>query len=357
VPERRRLTVALVVTGALANEIDGMRRALGAKALERIAPHCTVIPPVNVREDCLEEVLADVRRAAAKSAPIAVNLGPPDTFWPRTPVLYLAVSGDLEALASLRSDLGTGPLAPPPARPVRQFVPHLSLDQRIDPSRLAHALEALADYRATYCFERVTVLEQDAGHRWHPLADASLGRPGVAGRGSLDLELSVVERPDPVVVAWVDEQWASYSRQRYGDAVRPIEPYALIARAGGRLVGFVDGEVRGPVIRIGRLIVSPQWRGFGVGSHLLRAVERLGLERGCGRVRLETLLGAGAEKFYAARGYVVAAVLPRWREERDFVLMERDIIITTGTTGGPSLELRTPAERPEANVPHGDGFS
>jgi len=323
VPERRRLTVALVVTGALANEIDGMRRALGAKALERIAPHCTVIPPVNVREDCLEEVLADVRRAAAKSAPIAVNLGPPDTFWPRTPVLYLAVSGDLEALASLRSDLGTGPLAPPPARPVRQFVPHLSLDQRIDPGRLAHALEALADYRATYCFECVSVLEQDADHRWRPMADTALARPRVVGRGSLDLELSLVEQPDPVIAAWAEEQWSGYRRERYGPGVQPFARYAIVARAGGRPVGFADGEVRGPVLRLGRLIVRPEWRNQGVGSHLLRAVERLGLERGCARVRLEALAGGRAQSFYSGRGYAAVTVLPRWTEERDFVLMER----------------------------------
>ncbi|MGO9963527.1 MAG: GNAT family N-acetyltransferase [Acidimicrobiales bacterium] len=353
-PERRRLTVALVVTGALANEIDGMRRALGAKALERIAPHLTLIPPVNVREESLEALLADVRRAAAKSAPMAVMLGPPDTFWPRTPVLYLAVSGDLEAMTALRADLASGPLAPPSGRPGRQFVPHLTLDQRIAPGRLPHALEALADYRATYCFERVSVLAQDADHRWRPLADAALGRPAVAGRGSLDLELSVVERPDPVVAAWADEQWAQYSRQRYGDTVRPIEPYALVARADGRLVGFVEGEVRGPVARIGRLIVSPEWRGLGVGSHLLRAVERLGLERGCGTVRLETLRGAEAEQFYARRGYVATAVLPRWREERDFVLMERDILVKTGEA---SLARRMPEGRPGRPGARGDRFN
>lgn len=324
---RRRLTVALVVTGALANEIDGMRRALGAKALERIAPHCTLIPPVNVREESLEAVLSNVRTAAAKSAPIAVNLGPPGTFWPRTPVLYLAVTGDIGAMTLLRDNLGAGPLAPPPERPGRRFVPHLTLDQRIEPSRLSHALEALTDYRATHCFERVTVLQQDASHRWRPLADTPLGRPAVVGRGSLDLELSVVERPDPLVAAWADEQWASYLRDRYGETVRPIEPYALVARAADRLVGFVDGEVRGPVLRIGRLIVRPDWRGMGVGSHLLRAVERLARERGCGRVRLETLLGGNAEQFYAGRGYVATATLPRWREERDFVLMERDVVV------------------------------
>ena len=337
-----------MVTGVLADEIDGMRRALGAKALDRIAPHCTLIPPVNVREDSLEAVLANVRVATAKSAPIAVDLGPPDTFWPRTPVLYLAVGGDLDAMTVLRNDLGTGPLAPPSGRPVRQFVPHLTLDQRIDPGRLPHALEALADYRASYCFERVTVLEQDSNHRWRPLADAPLGKPAVAGRGSLDLELSVVERPDPVVTAWVDGQLASCSRDLYGEAVRPIERYGLVARSDSRLVGFADGEVLGPVLRIERLIVSPEWRGLGVGSHLLGAVERFGLERGCGRVRLETLRGTGAEQFCTGRGYVVTATLPRWREERDFVVMERDLVITVGGSPGQGRLRNDPGNPPAA---------
>ncbi|MGO9334392.1 MAG: GNAT family N-acetyltransferase [Acidimicrobiales bacterium] len=343
---RRRLTVALVVTGAVANEIDGLRRALGAKALERIAPHCTLVAPVNVREESLEAVLAQVRSAAASSAPIAVSLGPPATFWPRAPVLYLAVHGDVDAMAELRRDLEVGPLAPPPTRRERDFVPHLTLDQRIEPSRLPHALKALAGYRTTYCFERLTVLELDADRRWQPLADAALGKPVVAGRGSLDLELSVVERPDPVVAAWADEQWAGYSGDRYGEAVRPIRPYALVARAGDRPVGFADGEIRGPVLRIGRLIVSPEWRSLGVGSHLLRAVERFGLEQGCGRVRLETLREGRAEQFYAGRGYVVTATLPRWREEHDFVLMERDIVVTVGgppAQGRSGIDSRNPS--------------
>ena len=320
---RRRLTVSLVVTGRLADEVDGLRRALGAKALQRIAPHCTLVPPVNVKDDDIDAVFEHVRNAAAKSTPIAVEFGPPDTFWPRTPVLYLRVGGDLEAMDQLRRDLSSGPLAPPEAREDRDFVAHLTLDQRIDSRRLPHALETLADYRARYCFERVTVLEQDAEHRWWPLSDAALGKPRVVGRGSIDLELSVVGQLDPVVTAWAEEQWAGYLIGRYGPGVRPPEVFAIVARSGGRPVGVADGEVRGPALRIGRLIVSPEWRDRGVGSQLLRAAEMLGLERGCARVRLETLAGERAERFYAERGYVVITGLPRWREERDFVVMER----------------------------------
>lgn len=333
---RRRLTIALVVTGAIADEIDGLRRALGAKALERIAPHCTLVPPVNVREESLAEVLGQVRSAAADNAPISVSLGPPKTFWPRTPVLYLSVDGDLRPVAALADKLSNGPLAPPASRHEREFVPHVTLDQRIDPGRLAHALAALADYRRPYRFERLTVLEQDAGHRWRPLADAPLGKPAVAGRGSLDLELTVFESPDPFVAAWADEQWERYSSERDGGVVGPIEPYAIVARSDDRPIGFADGEIRGQVCRLGRLIVSPEWRSRGVGSHVMRAVERLGLERGCDRVRLETVAGASAEQFFAERGFIVTATLPRWCEGRDFVLMERDIaVVPQASAAGP----------------------
>jgi len=107
-------------------------------------------------------------------------------------------------------------------------------------------------------------------------------------------------------------------------------------------------------LRIGRLIVSPEWRSLGVGSHLLRAVERLGLERGCGRVRLETLRGGRAERFYAERGYVVTATLPRWREEHDFVLMERDIVVTVG---GPAAQGRSGNDSRNPSTAGRDGLT
>ena len=177
--------------------------------MTRIAPHLTLVPPLNVSEDDLDDVLAHVHAEARKSLPIAIELGPLATFWPRTPVLYLEVNGDLGALSQLRRGLASGPLGPPLGRKSREFVPHLTLDQRIEPGRLHHALEALADYRAVHCFERVTILDQHADHRWWPLADAALGRPMVVGRGGLELELSVVGEIDPAIAAWAKEQWDS----------------------------------------------------------------------------------------------------------------------------------------------------
>ena len=45
---RHRLGVAVVIDPPVADEINGLRRAVRDGALDRIAPHVTLVPPVNV---------------------------------------------------------------------------------------------------------------------------------------------------------------------------------------------------------------------------------------------------------------------------------------------------------------------
>ena len=60
--------------------VDGLRRAFGDPALERVAPHVTLVPPVNVAERDLVEVLAILRRAAGQARPLELTLGPVAAF-------------------------------------------------------------------------------------------------------------------------------------------------------------------------------------------------------------------------------------------------------------------------------------
>lgn len=325
---RRRLFVALLVPGAVADEVDGLRRALGSGEIGRIAPHVTLVPPVNVPEQDLAGALALASSAAASSGPVAVDLGPAATFWPAAPVCYLEVAGDLAALASLRAALvaAGGPLAAHAGRTERRFVPHVTLNQRVEPSRLPAALEALAHYEAAVTFEHLSVLEwREHDRRWAVIADAELGPPPVYARGGLQVEISCSSRLEPAAAAWADRAFAQYAAERYGPGWHPDQPFALVARVGGEVAGVAEGELRTRVARLARLIVAPAWRGHGVGSHLLSETERRALAYGSARVRLETPAGGEAEGFYRERGYAVVAVLPRWREERDFVLMERQL--------------------------------
>jgi 2'-5' RNA ligase len=188
---RVRLGVALLVPAPLDAEIDGMRRALGDGTLGRMPAHLTLVPPVNVREDRLGEALAVLRRAAAATRPLTVTLGPPASFLPDSPTIYLRVDGDVQAL---RDRVFVEPLARPVTWP---FVAHVTLADEAPPERIDAALSALADYQVEVAFDRVHLLREGPGRVWEPIADAVFAPPAVIGRGGLPVEITVSERLDP----------------------------------------------------------------------------------------------------------------------------------------------------------------
>jgi 2'-5' RNA ligase len=303
---RRRLAAALVIPGEVGQEIDGLRRALGARALARIPPHVTLVPPVNVREEELSSTVEIVRRAGQQSRPLALELGPVATFFPRSPVVYLEVGGDLEGLGVLRGALEVGPLASPPGRQhrEREFVPHVTLDQRIAPDRIPAALVALASYRAAVTLDRVTLLEfLEEERRWVALADAALAPASVVGRGGLEVELSVSTMPAPDVVEFERRVRQEDSEEAAGGGASLDEPYVVTARIAGEIVGVASGQLRGEHVRLASLIVAPEWRSHGVGRHLMAAVEQLAREHGAELVRVETRAESRSVSFFRNLGY------------------------------------------------------
>lgn len=170
---RRRLGVALLVPDPVATEIDGLRRALGDGALGRIPAHLTLVPPVNVPDEELPAVRDVLRRAAASTRPLDLRLGPAATFHPVTPVVYLAVGGDVAAVQSLRDRVFVAPLARPLTHP---FVPHVTVADDMAPWRIPAALAALADYVVDVRIESVHLLEEFRGRVWRPVAEASFSR-------------------------------------------------------------------------------------------------------------------------------------------------------------------------------------
>jgi 2'-5' RNA ligase len=166
---RVRLASALLVPEPYAGEIDGLRRAMG-ESLERVPPHLTLVPPINVKVEEVDVAFAVLRRAAANVAPITVTLGPAVTFHPVNPVVYLAVGGDVDAVRALRDAVLVPPLARPP---VYEFVPHVTLVERTTVERIEAALVALADYRVEVTFDSLELLQEE-DHRWRPVATALL---------------------------------------------------------------------------------------------------------------------------------------------------------------------------------------
>jgi 2'-5' RNA ligase/ribosomal protein S18 acetylase RimI-like enzyme len=329
-PTRRRLLVASPLERGVASEVDGLRRALGASSLGRIVPHVTLVPPLNVPEEDLEGVLEHLRRVAAAHAPFSVELGPPGTFSPRSPVVFLAVTGDGGELARLAGELGEGPLAPPHGRLARPFVPHVTIAPRADPARIGAALVALADYRVTTVVERLALFEQDRRAPrapWAALAEARLGARAVVGRGGLETITEVSRLPGPEVAAFAAAQAveadAGVERSDPPDGLLAEEPVAVLARREGRLAGVAEAVVAGGVLECRRFVVASDLRGQGVGSALLRRLEQEGAGHGATVVRLQVASGSAGEAFLVGRGYRVVAMLPGDGSVADVAVLER----------------------------------
>lgn len=165
---RVRLASALLVPEPFAREIDGLRRAMG-ESIERVPPHLTLVPPINVRDDDVDGAFAVLRRAAANVAPLPVTLGPATTFHPVNPVVYLGVGGaGVGEVHALRDAVFVEPLH---RDLTHDFVPHVTIVESTTPERIEAALVALADYQVEVTFESVHLL-QEQDRVWKPVAEA-----------------------------------------------------------------------------------------------------------------------------------------------------------------------------------------
>ncbi len=294
--------------------VDALRLALGDPALGRIPAHLTLVPPVNVRGDRLADALAVLRGAAAASSPLDLTLGPPATFLPDNPVLYLAVSDPTGRLGTLRDVVFVEPLSRPLTWP---FVPHVTLADEAPPERIRAGLAALSSFTVDVRVDKIHLLQEMDGRRWEPIADAVLSAPAVVGRGGLELELTRSERPGPDAAAFASAQW------RIEGGPHDERSFAITARREGTVVGVAEGRLEGDTAHLGDLIVDRACRGEGVGTQLLLAVESLAASERCTSLTVRTEAGSRGEAFYRGRGWVTDAHLPRFRHGVDFVQLRR----------------------------------
>lgn len=318
---RQRLGVVLLLPPPVAGEVDVLRRATGATNVEQLAPHLTLVPPVNVRDDDLESAQDLLRDAAARTRPFTVTLGPARTFLPTNPVLFLEIGGDVAAVDALRDKVFRPPLERTLTWP---FHPHVTVLDTGDEARIRAATEALADYRAEVTFEGVHLLREEEGRVWKPAFEAAFGRPAVVGRGGRELELEVGGKLVGPVEAWADAAWRSYELGRYG-AEWEGEHLSVTARLEGAVVGIAAGEVRPDTGEgyLDSLMVAAAHRGEGIGAQLVAAYGSAAAERGATHLTLDTEVGGDGEGFYERLGFERLHVMPRWRFDRDYVRFRR----------------------------------
>ncbi len=297
--------MALLLDPPCSDEVNGLRRALGDSSFDAVAPHVTLVPPINVRAGDLDEALAVVRRAAGEQdGPLQLELGPVATFVPVSPVVYLSVAGpDLDYLARLRSAVASGPFLRPDRWP---FVPHVTLADQAAAEEAEAALTALSHFRSQATIDRVVVMEERQ-RRWEPLADAKLAPSVVVGRGGLELEITEGRVLGPDVLCLVQSQLdqlavAGDERPYWSNGL--TESIVLTGRRQGRVAGaavaWLGGRAGEPV-NVG-VLVDPDYRRQGVGRALVAALEVSVRRRGWAA---QSVRGYGPAGFFdAASGWV-----------------------------------------------------
>ncbi len=313
--ERRRLFVALVLTGRAGAEVDGLRRALQPALCARVAPHLTLVPPVNLGAAAAGDVSALLGRVAADEAPVRLALGPAATFLPRTPVVYLACADHDGTLAGLARRLSSGPLAPPPSRGRRPFVPHVTLANRVEPRRAPAVLEALGSFRLEVGVDALTLLEQEPHppQAWQPVEQYAFGGRARLAVGGLAIELTVMARPDPEAARLVVDEAPG--------GLGSGEDLAVVARRAGALVGVGGGALGADALELRFLCVVPSRRSEGVGTRILAHLERHAAARNAPWCRAVVPAGGREESFLRGRGFHVAGVLAGWFAGRDGVAL------------------------------------
>lgn len=81
-----------------------------------------------------------------------------------------------------------------------------------------------------------------------------------------------------------------------------FDEFCFVAENDGKIVGIITGRAYYNEIHIGDLIVGKNFRGDGVGSKLVFAVENAYKEKGYNKITLTTF-GFQAPEFYKKLGY------------------------------------------------------
>lgn len=299
---RHRLGVALLLDEPLRSEAEGLRRAVGDPSIGRMDPHLTLVPPVNVHPRDLQAAVARVRSAAgSQPGPIISTLGPPATFLPHNPVLYLGVGGDIERLRRLRDDVFEPPLARSLTWP---WVPHVTLGDGIPDDRIQAALAAMQHYASVATFDRVVLLEERRDRSWAPLADACLEPPAVIGTGGIALTITRGRVLDPdasaaVAAARPDHPPAGATPMPPGLPGDVFSrPIVLTARTGEGFAGVAAAWADSSGPHAGVLVVAA-CQGQGVGGHLLAHLESAARTAGW---EFPAVAAEGPAGFYESRG-------------------------------------------------------
>src|SRR5579875_2207671 len=106
----RNMGVAIGVPEPHGSELQRWRERLGDPNADRIVPHVTLLPPMDVTTDELPEIEEHLRVLATGEHAFDIRLRGTATFLPVSPVVFVAVVQGIAECERLEAKVRSGPL-------------------------------------------------------------------------------------------------------------------------------------------------------------------------------------------------------------------------------------------------------
>jgi 2'-5' RNA ligase len=164
--------VAIAIPEPWATELQDYRTAVGDTTAAMIPTHITLVPPTEVDEADLPEIVRHLVDAAADVPPYCVHLRGTGTFRPVSPVVFVTLVEGISQCEQLASRIRRGPLEVELAHP---YHPHVTIAHHLPDELLDRAFGELADFECEFDVAEFHLYVHDGAVGWQPTRRFALG--------------------------------------------------------------------------------------------------------------------------------------------------------------------------------------
>ncbi len=159
------LGVAIGLPDPVAGELAAWRARVGDAQAHKVPPHVTLLPPTQVAESDVNEVLRHLTDVAAVATVFEMHLNGTGTFRPISQVVFVTVASGISYCELMEADLRSGPLERDIEFP---YHPHVTVAHDVPEQMLDEVYDGLAGYDVRFTVDAFTAFEQDADGCWRP---------------------------------------------------------------------------------------------------------------------------------------------------------------------------------------------
>ena len=134
--------VAVAIPEPWGTRLQDYRSELGDATASSIPTHITLIPPVELPAERLDDVVGHLRGVAGGLEGFEVHLRGTGTFRPVSPVVFVMLAEGISQCEGLAEAVRSGPLEVPLDFP---YHPHVTVAHHLDDPLLDRAFEELAE--------------------------------------------------------------------------------------------------------------------------------------------------------------------------------------------------------------------